>query len=516
MKQSFVTRLKQLWVPKAFRLPEPEFTKEQVDLLEELIQLIHPTLSRAEMAVKDDRVHMAHFLVDIGTGIWRIRRKIDNLGRMPKEIRDALFSLESTWKSMSEGGVEIVDHIGTIPSKNEAKIVEVRDIPNLAREQVVDAIKPTILLKGEVIQLGEVVMGRPAKAGEQDVQPESEPEPETTEPRSAFEPISPSVEEIDEDERPPAQAVETFEVELPNISHAPVTETQELEPAPDSVGEGENILPLVDEDDEIVDPAPESLEEIVEETTDEPLPKEAESTESELLDMIESGQPAVDVEAPLEEPAEEKVIEIEEEIAEEKTDEIPLEEPIEEEALTVESEPQEEPGPEEPAAEPFVEPTEPDLPEEEPTQEAEAVEIEPVVEPEPVEEPEAVEETILEETPEEEKTEEAPAESVETPEEQVMPEANDDEGFVRDVPTPLEMAIAAKEEAEAEKPKRKRTTKSAEPKPAKPEKEPKTAKAARRPRAKPAEPEIAEGEVPKPKRRTRKKAEDVTEVDNVG
>jgi hypothetical protein len=162
LKQSFKTKLKQIWFPPDFRLPVPEFTKEQIDLLEELLQLIHPTLSRAEQTNRDDKVHMANFLVDLGTGIWRIRRKIEGLTRMPKEIRDALYSLESTWMSMSEGGVEIVDHIGTIPNRREANVVEVREIPNLAREQVIETVKPTILLRGEVIQTGEVVIGRPA------------------------------------------------------------------------------------------------------------------------------------------------------------------------------------------------------------------------------------------------------------------------------------------------------------------------------------------------------------------
>ena len=161
MKHTFKTKLKQLWFPHAFRLPEPEFTSDQLDLLEELIQLIHPSIARIELSAKDEKVQMASFLVDLGTGIWRIRRKIEGMKRMPKELKDALFSLESTWASMSAGGVEIVDHIGTIPLKNEARVVEVRDIPNLSREQVVDVIKPTILLHGEVIQVGEVIMGRP-------------------------------------------------------------------------------------------------------------------------------------------------------------------------------------------------------------------------------------------------------------------------------------------------------------------------------------------------------------------
>jgi hypothetical protein len=159
-----MTKLKQIWFPPEFRLPKPEFAKEQIDLLEELLQLIHPTLSQAEQANRDDKAHMASFLVDLGTGIWRIRRKIEGLTRMPKEIRDALYSLESTWMSMSEGGVEIVDHVGAIPPNREAKVVEVRYIQNLAREQVIEAVKPTILLRGEVIQIGEVVVGRPAES----------------------------------------------------------------------------------------------------------------------------------------------------------------------------------------------------------------------------------------------------------------------------------------------------------------------------------------------------------------
>ena len=67
MKQSFKTKVRQWGVPAEFRLPEPEFTKEQLDLLEELIQMITPNLSRAESATIDGRMQMANFLVDLGT-----------------------------------------------------------------------------------------------------------------------------------------------------------------------------------------------------------------------------------------------------------------------------------------------------------------------------------------------------------------------------------------------------------------------------------------------------------------
>ncbi len=162
MKQTYRTKLKQLWFPPAFRLQEPDFTQEQLDVLEELIGLIQPTLSRREAAFRDEKVQMAHFLIDLGTGIWRIRRKVGGMKRMPKELKEAMFSLESTWNSMAEGGVEIIDHIGTIPPAKEARVVDVREVAGLESEQVIDAILPTITLHGEVVQMGEVIMGRPA------------------------------------------------------------------------------------------------------------------------------------------------------------------------------------------------------------------------------------------------------------------------------------------------------------------------------------------------------------------
>jgi hypothetical protein len=226
--------VRQWWVPAEFRLPEPEFTKEQLDLLEELIQMITPNLSRAESATIDGRMQMANFLVDLGTGIWRIRRKIEGLSRMPKEIRDALYSLESMWMSMSEGGVEIVDHIGTMPSVREAKIVDTREMPGLVREQVIDAVKPTILLRGEVVQLGEVILGKPASSV--NAAKYQELEAEETEPAEAA-PVEPDeTEYISEDggeeTPPPVHEAETFTMTPPLKAWEPEAPTEPKEPEP--------------------------------------------------------------------------------------------------------------------------------------------------------------------------------------------------------------------------------------------------------------------------------------------
>lgn len=510
---SFKAKLKQLWFPKVFRLPEPEFTKEQVDLLEELIQLIHPTLSKVEEVHRDDKMHMAHFLVDLGTGIWRIRRKIEGLTRMPKEIRDALYSLESTWMSMSEGGVQIVDHIGTIPSRSEAKIVEVRDIPNLPREQVVDAIRPTILLKGEVIQLGEVVMGRPARAyGAEESVPELAEAPE-------IEPIE-------------AEPAEMERIEAEMVTNPP-EEVPEMPP-----------VAAVFAMDEAAEDGPRITHEVETIAIEIPeAPEVAESVVSAAADAVEAEMPEIAAE-----PSVSEVVEIETPVVEAgKTDGTFAEvaivgpsamemEPRVEMAEIVEngladvslSGPEEQ---EQEAASP-VETTDTTVPEVlETPSEDEAKEAEnallmdaeilesavleelaglsfntPLIEETP---PVAEEPALMEVLPEGEPAE-AMVEDILFADEQPVgaQEAAMDDGFVRDVPTALEEAIIKGEVGVVEF----ETDPAAEEKP-------KKKKAARKPKAEETHAENEETDdtsKPKRKKRTAKKTAEVTEADHVG
>jgi hypothetical protein len=56
LRHSFKTRLRQLWFPKEFRLPRPEFGEEQLESLEELIHIARPIpLGRKTGAADDER-----------------------------------------------------------------------------------------------------------------------------------------------------------------------------------------------------------------------------------------------------------------------------------------------------------------------------------------------------------------------------------------------------------------------------------------------------------------------------
>ena len=159
--------IKQLFYPAEFRLPEPEFSEDQLALMEELIQLIQPKVESLTTENQDEKIQMARFLIQLATGIWRVRRRIEGLKRLPKELQEALFSLESMWSSMAASGVSVIDHVGESPSVSGGpRVVEVRLVPGLDREQVIETVLPTVFLHGQVVQVGEVVVGRPEdKAG---------------------------------------------------------------------------------------------------------------------------------------------------------------------------------------------------------------------------------------------------------------------------------------------------------------------------------------------------------------
>lgn len=466
MKGSFWAKFRQLWVPKPFRLPEPQFSKEQIDLLEELIQLIQPTLTMADSANKSDRVQMAQFLVDIGTGVWRIRKKIESLGRMPKEIREALYSLESTWMSMTKSGVEIVDHVGTMPPKDEAIVVDVQMIPNLAREQVIKAIKPTILLKGEVIQKGEVIIGRPAESASQGDGR-----------RSAFEPPVAIIPD-NSDGQVITHLLDTVAVEAPadeplameepvpepEPEVEPVAEPQsELEPEPTPEPESE---PVVEPEPEIAPepeptPEPEAVSEPEPEPEPEPVPE---------LEAAHEDEETAEAVAIVEE------VEIEEEVEPESAPEAA--EPAQDAEQSYEAEPAAE-AEQLPDAEPVPTPewVPVDMPDEPEDDEAdgdaaEVAVVEEITEPISTKtlpddgwKQVVVSKNGIETLAEGEASAEPEPEAVEPEPVPVPVPADpapvDEDGFVRDVPTPFDAALA--EESAEEKPKKKRVVKRKTP-----------------------------------------------------
>ena len=111
------------------------------------------------------------FLADVATGLWRIRRNMvdRSAGRLADarpldEMRKPCRWLVSTWDALQRHGLEIQDHSGDRYVAGQSLKAHFEAAPELHEDTITDTIMPTIYFNGEVIQMGEVVVGTPDMA----------------------------------------------------------------------------------------------------------------------------------------------------------------------------------------------------------------------------------------------------------------------------------------------------------------------------------------------------------------
>jgi hypothetical protein len=150
---------RQLLYPREFRIAAPEWPAEAG--VDPPAYSPAPPLAAKE-AARDDH----HLLGDVATGLWRLRQKLvdPETGRPRDETRRAYRHLEATWDALAQGGIEIRDHTGErVPSGGVyvLRTIAFQPTPGLQRETVIETVKPSIYLRGRMIQVGEVVVGTP-------------------------------------------------------------------------------------------------------------------------------------------------------------------------------------------------------------------------------------------------------------------------------------------------------------------------------------------------------------------
>jgi len=109
---------------------------------------------------------LVKLLADVGTGLWRLQSKMLPAGasQPSAENRRSYKQLEAILDTLTAANVQIRDHTGEAFPRGgiyNIKVLAYEPTSGLAREQVVETIKPTIYLKDRVIQIGEVVIGTP-------------------------------------------------------------------------------------------------------------------------------------------------------------------------------------------------------------------------------------------------------------------------------------------------------------------------------------------------------------------
>jgi hypothetical protein len=110
-------------------------------------------------------------LAEIATNLWRIKGQMVKVGAEPsQDLRPLSRHLEAAIDALGAAGVQILDHTGEeIPEQGIVGIKKLAFEPTegLVHEIVLETIKPTVLLHGQRIQMGEVIVGTPKReAGE--------------------------------------------------------------------------------------------------------------------------------------------------------------------------------------------------------------------------------------------------------------------------------------------------------------------------------------------------------------
>jgi len=152
--------LRQLRYPEEFRIKPPSWPDDVQSMLLEIASLLREAKSQggARSSAGGDT---ARVLSDLGTGLWRIRSRLSEpeLKELP-ELRAVIRHLDSTWDTLTQGGLEVKDHTGDKHTGGEAyQVLAFQPTRGLGRDQVIETIKPTIFLDGKKIQEGEVVVG---------------------------------------------------------------------------------------------------------------------------------------------------------------------------------------------------------------------------------------------------------------------------------------------------------------------------------------------------------------------
>ena len=85
-------------------------------------------------------------------------------GRPREEMGLVYRYVEKAWDALASAEVEIRDHTGDIIPEGGVyglKILAIEPHPELAREMVIETVKPSVYRAKHLVQMGEVIVGRP-------------------------------------------------------------------------------------------------------------------------------------------------------------------------------------------------------------------------------------------------------------------------------------------------------------------------------------------------------------------
>ncbi|WP_152363694.1 hypothetical protein [Microlunatus speluncae] len=115
----------------------------------------------------------AHAVADLATAVWRLRGKVG-------EDDPAYRHLRSTLDALTDAGVEAQSHDGAAYDPGlRLSVVAFQPTPGLGRELIIETIRPSVYVRGQLLRMGAVIVGTPPLAP--DDQGNQQPEKPVTE-----------------------------------------------------------------------------------------------------------------------------------------------------------------------------------------------------------------------------------------------------------------------------------------------------------------------------------------------
>ncbi len=130
----------------------------------------HPKKSSSsadEPIVKTPSRRFTEGLAAVVTNAWKAKAKMISRenGQPHDEMRRVYRHIESMFDAFEQMGLQAKDHTGDpFDYGMPLNVITTQPMPGLAREQIIETIKPTVYWDDSIIQTGEVVIATPVHA----------------------------------------------------------------------------------------------------------------------------------------------------------------------------------------------------------------------------------------------------------------------------------------------------------------------------------------------------------------
>lgn len=155
-----LTDFRQLKFRREFRISRHQFDANLAVL--DIMQR-HDGSTKTEQRGLDFR-QQSKLLADLATELWRVKQKMtdEQTGETKAEMRRPYRHVSSALDVLSEAGLEIQNHTGQVYKSGLAlETLAFQPTPHVARETIIETIRPSIYFQNTQIQQGQVIVGTP-------------------------------------------------------------------------------------------------------------------------------------------------------------------------------------------------------------------------------------------------------------------------------------------------------------------------------------------------------------------